>query len=280
LKNIVVVPIVWKSWLWRYFKLSNKGQRRVTLQARLDAMPLFDVMCNCAFWMLPRTFIVKLAAQYMIRCASAWSLLQCLFHVISEHMHLGPDAVMNIISKRLHLNDLGDAYAPTLLELDEALEVLDQDDRKKVVENQENVVKKMAERSNFARDFKAKRVDIRVAEAKAKAKAKAKPKAAPKAFKFESVVELEEAKKLVPQGASVWHGYTRREWCGHHAVSGARRIQASWDMPGGEVETIRNILQRLWLQHSEWCGIELVDLLVPVGLFLPAVAPAAPVVAA
>ncbi len=45
-----------------------------------------------------------------------------------------------------------------------------------------------------------------------------------------------------------------------------RRISGSWDMPGGEPESLRTVLQRLWQSHCDFNRLDIAEV-APQDLF-------------
>ena len=275
LSVFIACPIVWRSWLWQY---QNMPELRASLTPGVKLFRLgppssiFTLACRSAFWNLSRTLIVKWAMEEDIVCDSSMSLFEVLMYVLLEHLKLPESDVLDIVSKRLHIHDLASHFAPALLDLDEALEVLEKDDQRKVTEEQKSTVTHQKERSDFAACFRKKREEIRVAVAGPKAKAKAKVKGKGKGkeppeppFRWDSDISHADAKRLIPPGSSIWRGLTRREWCGHHEVSGAIRVRAPWDGLGGQQAALKNVVGRLWRQHLEHWGLPETD--APAGMF-------------
>ena len=68
-----------------------------------------------------------------------------------------------------------------------------------------------------------------------------------------STIPQVEARTFAPEGASVWRGVVRSEWCGHCPPH--RRIAASW-LTYGEQGALRVVLQRLWDQSLGLRGVD------------------------
>lgn len=155
---------------------------------------------------------------------------------------------MDIVAQRLHIHSVSEQFQPTLLQMDSAVEVLEVDDQRDVHEQQKTALKEKKGRSAFVLEYQSKRVQ-----------------APGKAKKWPSVVDMATAKLMVPPGCTVWHGFTRRQWCGWCAPAQAKRISASWDMPGGEQAAVKHVCQRRWFQHCEVDALPLTE--APEGLF-------------
>jgi hypothetical protein len=271
LNNFVAYPVQWRSWIWQFSTAPAGGTgqtpRRIALFGKsIGPMPLFKLACHSAFWGLSRTFVVQVADDAGIECEKGASLFDTLFHVISTGLApMSDDQVLDVIAARLHVSGLRDAFADALLQIDEAIDVFDHDDHKKVREEQEATKVLKAEKEEILSHYRAKRAAVRTRREAAapKARGKAKAKAAPARLKWPSEVSQADAAKLIPEGSSIWRGLTKRVWCGHHPP--ARRISAPWDGPGGETAALRSVVQRLWQTHIDHWG--LADNVAPEGLF-------------
>ena len=71
-----------------------------------------------------------------------------------------------------------------------------------------------------------------------------------------STISQATAKQFLPDGASVWRGVSRCEWCGHCPPH--KRIHAKWSQYGEEGAML-NVLKRLRLQHCESRGLQFGD---------------------
>jgi hypothetical protein len=275
LKDIIAVPVKWRSWFWQHLVNHPHKSRRLMLAERGPARPLVDLACQSAFWNLSKSFIVKVALDCGIVVDPGLSLFDTLCFVVRTRLGLDEEATLNIVGLRMQTHNLNNRYSKALYECDAALEVMERDDREKYHSQQDEQRRHDADRAEFAHTFVQSRVAIAKAKAapkaKAAGKAKAKAKAAPPAPPdpaWPTVIDFEAAKLLTPVGATVWRGHIRKEWCGHHEISGATRVQAPWACAGGEWAALKSVLQRLWRSHSEWFGVPL-DASAPRGLFDP-----------
>lgn len=109
---------------------------------------------NHAFWHLGRPVIVTAAKDFQILTEKSDSLFQVLFKVIQKHLGLSDLATMDVVAQRFEPK--GDEVSQAVLEVDEAAEVLEQDDRKLITENQDQVNKQNHRSATFHLEYKDK----------------------------------------------------------------------------------------------------------------------------
>lgn len=210
-----------------------------------------NLACGAAFWSFSRSSVEAVVATAGIVVPSGTSLCDSLCLIIGQRMrNLSQESILEIVARRLHIHAVSEQYSPTLLQMDSAVEVLEVDDQRAVHEEQKSSLSQQRERQAFVLEYQSRRAQVGT-------------RTTSKAKKWPSAVTLKIAKSLAPPGCSLWHGYTRRQWCGH--CPPAKRISASWDMPGGEQAAVRDVCQRLWRQHCELKALPLS--VAPEGLF-------------
>lgn len=197
------------------------------------------------------------------------SLFKTLFEVIQLRLKTSDSETLDILALRLTLDAMNDEFAPAILQIDEAIEVLDQHDEKHATDEQKKVGERAVHRSDFATEYRAERRRVAAAAAAAAEAAAAVPKAKgkgkgkkgkppavaplPPAPHMPSTISQATAKEFVPFGASIWRGVTRMEWCGH--MPPYSRIHDKWEELG-EKGAMLSVLKRLWTQHCEFRGLE------------------------
>jgi hypothetical protein len=271
LAHVDACPIVWRSWAWQQSVIALAGTLPIAIRAFAvtEAEPMFAIACKSAFWTLSKTLVIKLAKTCGVVVPSNKTLFETLFSVIQLHLHCDDETTLGYISKRLSLDDVSQQFAPGLLEIDAAIHILDKDDHKQVVLEQETVSREAGNRKAFVGEYKAKHVQIRAerqaaedaavaakGKPKGKGKGKGKGKPPPLPPALPSTITQATAKLFVPQGCTVWRGVVRCEWCGH--CPPYKRVQSPWSVYT-ELGSLKIVLKLLWDQHCELRGLNFED---------------------
>lgn len=143
-------------------------------------------------------------------------------------------------------------FSSELLQVDEAIEVLERRDQEVLMKEQKTASERCEEVKRYRAEYARKRQAVHAAAvpaAKAKAKAKAKCKAVAKP-KLPCSVPHHELKQYIPEGTSVWRDLTRGAFCAE--CPPYRRFSKSWHLYGQE-GAMREVVKDLWrlrLQHE------------------------------
>ena len=154
----------------------------------------------------------------------------------------------------------------TLLQVNEAVQVLDRDDDKKVEAEKTDVKQRAVARSSLASEYEKKTRIVKATlvaaaaaaalaagPAKPKAKAKGKGKCGgPPAPKLPATIDHITIKPFTPPGCYVWRGLTRGEWCGHCLP--LPRVRCPWSV-SGEYAAALSVLRTLWQQYCMLNGL-------------------------
>ena len=212
----------------------------------LGPMPLLHVAAHCAFWKLPRTFVLDCGKQVGAVVPAGASLCQTLVVVVMKILGKSESQALDIISQRLAVNDDSASFVQSLLEVDEAAEVLDKQDHELLSNEQKAARTALDEAAAFSSDFVNSRQRLAAEGPKKKTKIAHRP--------LPDRIEQHEARQYVPPGASIWRGNTldRETWNGHMAPR--KRIFEKLS-DHGDAGAMRLILKRLWLQYLELNGL-------------------------
>ena len=134
-------------------------------------------------------------------------------------------------------------YAAELLQLDEALEVMEQPDIKMIEKDQETEARRTNSRHHFAKDYalllREKRASGSVPFDKGIPKAGFKGK---EKKPLEATIPHNQVKKLLPPGGSIWQSRTKHKWMAH--MPPKLRIHENWDDFCERASAV--VLKRLW----------------------------------
>lgn len=265
--KLVAGVFEWKSWLWQCNLMSSSSTADLSPGIRPFLVghvgPWVELACRQAFWNLPRSTIYDYARHFKIEAPSGASLFELLWCFIDQVLHLSEEATLEIVHRRVASQQQSDA-SQALLQVDEALEVLEHMDIEVVHQEQERLQRVANENADFAVCY---RVKARAVQEKKEASAKRQRKESGlKQITLPHHIEQKDAKKFIPQGGvcSVWRAHTRGEWHGHY--KGLPRISESFQKHGSSELAFKALLQRLWGFHLSKNGLDK-DRCPIVGLF-------------
>lgn len=138
------------------------------------------------------------------------------------------------------------SYSAELMELDEAVEVLDRNDIKVVQSEKESAQRACDIRAEYSRLYRASAAKFLPASGKHKRRRKASEAALPE------VIPQAEARNFVPEGSHVWRGNFAQTWNGH--LKPYRRVSCRWSLHG-EHQALKLVLASLWRQYIELHGL-------------------------
>lgn len=263
--NIESCTIRWRSWARQCTKHPALAAFRPALRAfvRHGFAPLKIVASLSCWWTMSRTCLVRVAAVLGADVDSSSNFFDFLMCILETAL---PDNIeedlVRIVRTRLH-NEKGRlAFSDELFEIQEAIDFLDQHDKKLVTEQKKTVVHCETSYNALKKEFSARVQTIRdKKEAAAKAAAKVAPKAkgraraaiAPKP-KFNFDITHAEARTYIPPDTSIWRGLTRCQWWGHCEPN--PKIVTKWSEHGGEKGAMIACIRQLWQEHLALHGLD------------------------
>eukprot|EP00969_Alexandrium_andersonii_P185102 8177381-Alexandrium_andersonii.AAC.2 len=150
---------------------------------------------------------------------------------------------MDICYKRL-ANMKEDSITETLLQVEEAAELLEKSDIQELQAEQKQVKASFESIQTYSQAYQAKKASCSKKEPAELAQIRKKNLQAPK---LESRVEQADMKVYLPPGASLWKGGVKGNWSGHYPPN--KRISCPWQ--GDEQAAAFSVIRRLWLQYLE-----------------------------
>ncbi|CAK0797975.1 unnamed protein product [Prorocentrum cordatum] len=241
-----VREISFKSWAWQGRNMpqgwvdANKPGARVFATGSVTNIQKLAAT-NC-FWNISSSDLGSIASYLKIPIPEGASLFSKLHTMICSLLGITSEAAMKFLCVRWSCDENDLEFAQELMEVEAAIEVLDQHDHdtaKQQIHAAETSVKAHEE---FTEEFEAKLLEL----ARAKAGGKKPKVGAGKTEKIPTTLTQKEAKKYLPPGASIWRGFSRGEWMGH--MPPYRRVSAPWSKHT-EAGAMRVVLKKVWIQY-------------------------------
>lgn len=185
------------------------------------------------------------------RSPSGASVFDLLWLLVSSKLQLPKADCLDFLHQRVAKAHEGSEVSLALLEVEEAISVMDRHDFEQVREAKEHVEVVREVRSSYKSAYTSKAHDI-TQQRSAGAK-KAKRKRGGGAVVMPHHVAQGEAKNYAPPSASVWRDISRGGWCGH--LPPGPRVSERFARNGASSDAaLRALLVRLWAQHAEKFG--------------------------
>jgi hypothetical protein len=206
---------------------------------------LLRLACKAAFWELPRTVLATVASSLRLAIPSGATLFELLWALVETQIGGEPDAILAICHRRLTRENRQKQTMDALMEVDEAVEVMDKYDVKRVKDSQHHAETVAASRKDFRDGFFAKANSLR-------SSAKKKARVAKRVVLPHHIAQGD-AKRFTAPATFVWRDITRGGWCGHCPPNS--RVSESFDKHGGSSDlALKALLRTLWTQHAEKSG--------------------------
>lgn len=269
--HLRVVCYEWKSWLWQSHCLPREATQNMRPGIRafvnkFGIQTMQEAGSREAWWGLSRSFLAELAGEFGIVFESGASLADLLWCMIQNSLATSDSETLDILHKRLARDSCNSDHCAALLEIEEAIEVCDHLDSRKVNQAKKEARSSLESRSIFKEAYVRRATQVH-ATAKAKASSGRRQSAATSRSTASSAssqrafpahhCSQQEAKALLPEGASIWRSLVRGEWCGH--LPPHRRVTAPFARHVDSQGALAACLRQLWAQHLEKTGAPLTD---------------------
>lgn len=238
--------------MWRWPTSADTSRRlgRVRFVPKCGGAEPFLVVCaKRAFFDLPQTSIVEICNKTgaPTRAGSLYELLEGLIRQV-----LGCTAAE--ATEILHLRCIDDMTKACDVEVDQvedAMEVLANDDRRDISQRIKQLKSRKAERKTFRGEWAARRRSVGSTRSGASGSSHPHPPFADPGYKYlhlvpKGAIEQTDAKLLLPPGASIWRAWKAGAWCGH--LRPHSRISATWTAHSHRGAAMQ-VLQSLWRLH-------------------------------
>lgn len=239
-QDLKVVCYQWRSWLWQVRNLPSAFTQNVGVAIRpfVDqhgVQSLLKAGCRSAWWGMSRSAISELCTYFGIAVESGAGLADMCWTMAASALGGSDQELLDILHRRVARDSNNSIFSEALLEVDEALEVIDHMDTRKVQEAQREARSSASTRAAFKSDYAQRAQTVRAANDGAPRK-KRKGAASSSSVATRLVVPphhitQQEAKQFCPPQGSVWRSLTRGEWCAH--LPEYRRITAPFSRYGG-----------------------------------------------
>jgi len=124
---------------WRYPESEKLWAKRLRLMEDGVFMTLFELAAWEAFWGVCKHILEKCAKLLGIRLTSNCNLFEVLWALIEFILKVDEDVILQILLKRLVRFNVHKSFDHAVLAFDEAIDVMDPMDHKKVKQEQKNV---------------------------------------------------------------------------------------------------------------------------------------------
>ena len=146
-------------------------------------MALHKLCANEACWDLPRIFVANFAAALRVDLGVATNFCKQLIRFVQAVLEVSEEQAVIIVSKRLAINDIGAELSPGLLQVDEALECMDQNDAKVIRDEQHRKAAGRSSISNLLQSIGQNGVALTTADLPGRQRRKRSPRQHPVPFR-------------------------------------------------------------------------------------------------
>jgi hypothetical protein len=262
--GIEAITYTWKAPHWQRAAFPASCALPLALRAVSVAGRAPETLIQCAarqaFWSIEKTTLLKLGSFLGYVISHSASLFDIVFAMVHLSLPaLSDELVLKITCSRVAAYARTGQWSEELMQVDEAVEVLDPSDEKVLRNQQKDAVSSMEECKTFKQDFKLKAKHVHEAAAKAVPKKKGKPKAVAAKYparlpKFpEHSITVEMARSCVPEGGFLWADVQFGSWQGHFPPH--PRKGRAW-RKYGEKEALRLVLEDLWGHYLVQHGLD------------------------
>lgn len=260
--DLQVVCFEWKPWVWqaKHFTAKTVAGLLPGVRAIVDKFgkqSLQHAGCRCAWWSLSRSTVADLAALFKIPFESGASLADLLWALAKDTLKLDDEHTLDTLYSRVARDSSDSEVASELLQLDEALEVVDHLDCRKVHDAQKEVKSGRERKEAFKADYTARAAKLRPPAHPAKKRKKDASASSSSCSRLRwpeaHHITQPEARALIPPASSIWRSLTRGECCGH--MQGHTRVSCAFHRYGGSHDSLRACLQKLWTQYAGKMGM-------------------------
>lgn len=279
LEGLVGFTFAWKSWAWQRPNLRHTltvGVRAVKLYAT-PVEALEHLLARNAWFDLPKAIVLDFNEHLNHPKPQGDSLSDVVFAATKNVLQISDSDCMGIMTVRFARLPCHTEYMADLLEVDEAQNCLDENDRKELqnaqLRHQENIVECKA----FVKRFQGQRSRMTSSPQRGTAKKQKNsampqyqgPKRLPEPGR-ESISQ-KDLRVYLPPGAYIWVSRGVSAWCTR--IPPMKQCTCTWRGAGGEDLVANAALADVWRECLEMQGLPLSECPIA-GLLEPAVAAA------
>jgi hypothetical protein len=249
--------VKWRSWAWQRKHLpakTAKGKIGIRLFRDSDIEPILRVCARQAWWAVPRHTLEDIATNQKVHAGSGCSLFSLVFALTKKVLGLDDASTCTILQSRMaRMKDTGN-WSDAIMEIDEAVQVLDENDREEVTKAQKRITDDHEHHAAFASEYKEKVKASKGGDAPPKKRAK-KPETfgytGPPRLPAASELSQADGKKYMPPGASLWKAAGSGTW--NSKLPPYSQTSRSW-AKYGEAEAMRLCIVAAWENFMESRG--------------------------
>ena len=206
-----------------------------------------DVAARNAWWKMPRTEVQRFSELFGVVITPSASLFDTLIASIQGILKTDDETTLKYVGRRLVREKVSSAFTDQLLQLDIAIDLVDQNDKEAFKHDIKHAQKQVENLDEFIVELAQHRQSM---EVKKKKKMDANMPRLPR------VLTQPEAALFCPPEGHIWVSNHRREFWGHLEKSGYRRVWDVYHEDSEEAETacMISVLQKLWVQHNTLNG--------------------------
>ena len=260
--NFKAAPIVWKSVYNQkcdYGKEASEWPKAVRCFTKGKFKKLHETLAEACFYQIAYSILEDICVLLRIEYPAGASLFELLWIMVSSILKLPDEAVLQILYKRMTKLDVQLAWAEYVEELDDALDVFEEADRRVLLEEKKRNRSVGTDRADYRKAYmqKAKGVYKKKVAAGGKKKGVDGAKASlMKHYEGDFQVSQAQAKLWAPPGGHVWRSVTGKAgWNGH--LQPNPRCSCKFNVNDVSCkEALRRVLVNMWDQHLSMHGQE------------------------
>jgi hypothetical protein len=243
----VAARVVPRSWAWQFATVPSLRKKPPSIRLFMEGSveSVLKVACRNAFWLLPKTDIEVFADYFSIFLPKGLSLVEVLTKVIKDTLKCNDQELFEYLGKRLSNLDNETVFSEALLDIDEAMEVVDRVDQEAFVARQKTAAELLHEKESFAKEYGEAKFKVTKRTGGKNAFDKMVKRALPLKF------AQSEVKSFLPPSSHCWKGNTRGEWWCHVQPYSRRIVVRLSSFGNDETKCIAAMLQRAWVLYLE-----------------------------
>ena len=163
---VVGAGFAWKSWAYQCKVLTPNVIRGMQpgVRAFVDSPgPLLEVATKAAWWDMSRTDICEYAKEFAVELAPGANMCDILWAFCMK-LGFSDEQSLTIVHKRVATDQQQDDVTATLLELDEAVEVLDRQDEHEISTSQKQAQERRVATAALKSEYRARVQLVRAAK--------------------------------------------------------------------------------------------------------------------
>lgn len=267
LRELQAATFKWRSWAsqCKHLSLAEARSLKRGVRAFIDApQPFGKVAATAALWDMSRSDVVRLGKYFHIPMEPGANLCDLLWRFCRAMLDADDETIMDVLYRRISQNTIREDVKSTLLEVDEAAEVLDHHDTKELDASQKVAANRRAAHNSFKDEYHTRVKQVRASIAAQPAKKKRRGE---KGAQVSTGLEVRalpphiaqaDAKRFLPPLAHIWVSYSRGEWNAHLGPE-FPRVYEPYARHGGSQPALKACLRRVWSQYLEKQGLSASD---------------------